>query len=300
MKILVNREPLRNRSWGGGNLFVIALCDMLSDRGYNVTHSLSENIDAIFMHDPRYSDLKISINEIVSYRNFKPEVKVIHRVNECDARKSTEGVDSLLSESSRYTDVTVFVSEWMKQYHISKGWNCNNIHVIHNGVDTSHFSERDKIKNGKINIVAHHWSNNRLKGFDVYEKIDKFVGENSDFTFTYIGRHNNTFKNTNLIDPIHGESLGRELSKYDVYVSASLFDPGPNHILESLACKIPTYVISKGGGAVEFAGESHAYETFEDLVGILLSKKYSNNKYSPQTWEQCISKYIDIISGMVG
>jgi hypothetical protein len=30
-----------------------------------------------------------------------------------------------------------------------------------------------------------------------------------------------------------GKELGDELGKYDVYASASRFDPGPNHIIES-------------------------------------------------------------------
>ena len=41
-----------------------------------------------------------------------------------------------------------------------------------------------KINNKKVNIVTHHWSDNYLKGFDVYDKLDEFVKENNDFTFT--------------------------------------------------------------------------------------------------------------------
>jgi hypothetical protein len=298
VKILINRKPLRDRAWGGGNLFVTALCDTMSSNGHQVVYEFSEDIDVIFMQDPRYSDLNISINEIISYKHFKKDTKVIHRVNECDARKNTTGVDNLLRDCSGHTDHTVFVSEWMKNYHLKKGWKSDSSSVIYNGVNLDHFSKREKIQNGKINIVAHHWSNNRLKGFDIYEKIDKFVSDNDDFTFTYIGRHSEQFSNTRVIDPIYGKELGKELSKYDVYISGSMYDPGPNHILESLACRIPTYVISKGGGAVEFAGKSHAYDTFEDLVSILQSKEYKPNDYIPNTWEHCISEYMNVIDSM--
>lgn len=298
MKILVNRKPLRDRPWGGGNLFITALSDILSSKGHRIVHNMSNDIDTIFMHDPRYSDLKISINEILQYKNWKPDTKIIHRINECDARKNTEGVDSLMIECSKFTDHTVFVSEWMKNYYFEKNWNCKNNSVIYNGVNLDHFSPREKINNGKINIVAHHWSNNRLKGFDIYEKLDSFIEANSDFTFTYIGRHNNTFKNTKTIEPIHGITLGKELSKYDVYISGSVYDPGPNHILESLACNIPTYVVSNGGGAVEFAGESHSYKTFEELVSILKRKNYDKNKFNPFSWEECIERYSEVLEAI--
>ena len=295
MNVLINRKPLRDQPWGGGNLFLTALCDILASSSVNVKHNFSDDIDVIFMQDPRYNELQISVNEIAAYKNFNPNTKIIHRVNECDARKNTNDMDDLLRECSKITDHTVFVSEWMRQYHVSKNWQCKNTSVIHNGVNLDHFSKSEKIKNGKVNIVAHHWSDNRLKGFDIYEKLDRFVEANDEFTFTYIGRHNSTFKNTKIIDPLTGIDLGRELGKYDIYISGSLYDPGPNHILESLACRIPTYVISNGGGSVEFAGNDHSYDTFEDLVDILKSRKYDLNDYIPTSWEYCIDQYMKII-----
>ena len=295
MKVMINRKPLRGQPWGGGNLFIIALCDILSKNKIEVTHSLSDDVDIVFMQDPRYNDLQISINEISAYKSLHSGTRIIHRVNECDARKNTHGMDDLLRKCSTITDHTIFVSEWMRDYHLRLGWKSKKNTVIHNGVNLDHFSEGEKIKNGKINIVAHHWSNNRLKGFDIYEQIDEIVGNNSKFTFTYIGRHNSTFKNTRIVDPLFGRDLGRELSRHDVYVSASICDPGPNHILESLSCKIPTYVISTGGGAVEFAGLTHVYNNFEDLVSILKKGNYNTNAYKPRGWEECIEDYMKII-----
>ena len=298
MKILINRKPIEG-PWGGGNLFVKAFCDVLGGKGHAIVYELSEDIDVIFMQDPRYSELRISINEIVEYKKRNPNTKIIHRVNECDARKGTSNMDELLRQCSEYTDTTVFVSDWMKQYHVSRGWKCTDTRVIHNGVNREHFkpvSSKMKIDNDKINIVAHHWSNNRMKGFDVYEALDEFVGKNSDFTFTYIGRELGTFRNTKLISPIHGIELGRMLARYDVYVSGSRFDPGPNHILEALACDIPTYVISTGGGAVEFAGQDHSYKSIVDLLDVLENKLYHKNNFKVQSWESCIEKYMGAIN----
>ena len=293
MKILVNRKPV-DGPWGGGNLLVRSLYDILPDFSVEVVSKFEKDIDIIFIQDPRYGSTGISINEIVKYKIENPNTKIIHRINECDARKGTKGVDSMLSECSKHTDHTVFVSNWMKNYHEKIGWNCKSTSVIYNGVDKSHFSESEKIKNDKINLVTHHWSSNRMKGFDIYEKLDKFVKENSDFTFTYIGRENGNFKNTTVIEPLFGEDLGKCLSKYDVYISGSLFDPGPNHILESLACNIPTYVYIDGGGCVEFAGNTHAYNTFEDLKDMLMIKNYTKNTFIPDSWQECMSQYFNL------
>ena len=297
MKVLVNRTPV-NGPWGGGNLLVRSLYEILPKMGATVVSKFEDDIDIIFMQDPRYGDTGISINEIAAYKKFRNKAKIIHRVNECDARKGTHDVDQLLSECSKHTDHTVFVSNWMKEYHIKKSWNCSETSVIYNGVNNDHFSEGKKIKNGKVNIVTHHWSNNRMKGFDIYDKIDEFVGQNSDFTFTYIGRENGTFKNTSVIEPLFGKDLGTRLSEYDVYISGSLFDPGPNHILESISCKIPTYVHHQGGGCIEFAGKSHVYRSFEDLKNILQLKKYERNSFKTHDWNECMRQYFNLFKSL--
>jgi glycosyltransferase involved in cell wall biosynthesis len=290
MKILINRKPIEG-PWGGGNLLVKAFCAHMSEKGHSITHEPGTGIDAILIQDPRPGNTGFPIDYAIKYKNLNPGTKIIQRINECDARKNTSGVDRMLRECSAYVDATIFVSNWMKEYHLERGWKCGNNYVIHNGADLNHFHPREKLKNNKINIVTHHWSNNVLKGFDIYEAIDEFVGQNGDFTFTYIGRCRNTFKNTKVVPPLFGAALGEELSKYDIYISGSRFDPGPNHILESLACGIPTYVFKDGGGCVEFAGEDHVYSSFENLRTLLLSRNYSKNAFEVSSWEHCIDNF---------
>ena len=140
MKILINRKPVEG-PWGGGNLFVSSFCEYFSKKGCHVVHQLEPGLDVIFMQDPRYSDLGISINEISNYKNANPKTRVFHRVNECDARKGTNDIDSLLRACSALTDHTIFVSKWMREYHLSKGWKCENSSVIYNGVNLDHFKK---------------------------------------------------------------------------------------------------------------------------------------------------------------
>ena len=188
----------------------------------------------------------------------------------------------------------------MKKYHVDKGWNCPSQTVFYNGVNKKNFFPREKISNGKVNIVTHHWSNNYLKGFDVYDWLDEWVAKNPDFTFTYIGRENGNFKNTKVVPPLFGKQLGDELGKYDVYISASRHDPGPNHVLESLASGIPTYAHSEGGGSVEFTGSQNTYSSLEDLEKILLSKSFDKNEMNPKDWQECMPSLIDQIEIKAG
>lgn len=299
MKILLNRKPV-DGPWGGGNHFLIGMIEEAHRRGYETTFSLEDNIDVIYLHDPRPDELGISINEAHRYKAYKPSTFIMHRVNECDARKGTQGVDDMLRQTSSVTDFTIFVSNWMKNHHLEKGWKCDATTVFVNGVKKDHFYPREKIKNGKINIVTHHWSSNELKGFDIYNELDTWVENNPDFTFTYIGREQGKFKNTNVVKPLFGKALGDELGKYDVYISASRFDPGPNHVLESLASGIPTYAHSDGGGSVEFAGDDFTYSSMEDLEKILLSKNYSLNSMKPQDWSIQMNSFFNQLELKVG
>lgn len=300
MKIFINRKPIEG-PWGGGNNFVKALYEHLPKNGFQIIENkdLTKTLpDKIFLQSPKPDGVcRFSINDAIKIKSIKPEVEIILRVNECDARKNTIGVDNLWQECSKYVDKTIFVSNWMKDYFITKGWHCNKNFVLYNGVNLNHFKKVEKIKNGKVNLVTHHWSNNSLKGFDIYNRIDEFVGQHSDkYTFTYIGREQGTFKNTRVISPLFGEKLGEELGKYDVYISASNFDPGPNHVLESIACGLPTIVRSTGGGAIELAGFKNIFEDFKALEYILSKQQYVQNPFKVKNWEHCmldLKKYLE-------
>lgn len=302
----MNRRPIRG-PWGGGNAFFRAYHEF-GGKSHDVEVLINENgsinPDVILLAGLENEYPDISAEQAIMYKMYvKPACQVVLRVNENDARKGTRHMDDLLLKVSEHIDGTVFVSEWLRDYFLEKGWACQNNTVIYNGVDREIFKPQPKLNNGKLNIVAHHWSDNRMKGADIYEELDRFVGANSDrFSFTYIGRHQCDFKHTTVIKPLSGKRLGEELGKYDVYVSASRFDPGPNHILEALACGLPTYVHKDGGGCVEFAGENAVYETFNQLVMFLNAHSDMRapslsaiNTFTPPTWQECVRKYNDFL-----
>lgn len=306
MQVYINRRVHRG-PYGGGNLFVKAYHELAPKTSgvevlINQDGSINPEVILLAGLENEYPD--ISAEQAIMYKSYvKPDCQLILRVNENDARKGTSHMDDILLKISEHVDGTVFVSEWLQNYFMEKGWVCKNNTVIYNGVDREIFKPYPKLNNGKVNIVAHHWSDNRMKGADIYEELDKFIGENSDkFTFTYIGRHQCDFKHTKVVKPLSGQALGEELGKYDVYVSASRFDPGPNHILEALACELPTYVHKDGGGCVEFAGENAVYERFNHLALYLNAHADMRapslaaiNTFTPPSWQDCVKKYNDFL-----
>tara|TARA_R110000824_G_scaffold84170_3_gene210106 strand:- start:78 stop:977 length:900 start_codon:yes stop_codon:yes gene_type:complete len=299
MKVMINRKPVSG-PWGGGNLFLKAFCRIFSENGHEVVFKLEPDLDAIFIQDPRYGNTDVSVKEAHDYKVKNPHIKIFHRVNECDARKNTTGMDDLLRSCSLISTHTFFVSNWIKEYHLSRGWGCRSHSIAYNGVDTEHFKPRSKIDNGSINIVTHHWSNNEMKGLDYYILLDELVGQDERFTFTYIGNCKAKFKNSRIIAPLSGHALGKELSKYDVYVSGTRFDPGPNHIIESIACGIPTFVFAQGGGAVEFSGNRNSFNDKQELLQ-LLSSDYSKitHDYKVASWEQQMATVVRAMEVLV-
>lgn len=297
LKIFVNAKPV-NGPWGGGNLFLKEFLRHINlSNNFRLVCGLDENPDIVFIMNIESKDYGTSVDDILEYLKKNPNVFVVHRINDCDARKNTVGVDAKICEFSHWSDLCIFVSEWMKEYFTKNPqWNSDVNFSIYNGVDFSIFKPAARLKNGKVNIVTHHWSDNIMKGYETYRFIDDWIYDNPDFTFTYIGRPNGIFKNTCLVPPLYGSSLGKELSKYDLYISGSYFDPGPNHVIESIACGIPTYVHVDGGGSVEFAGKDHTFKSVDDLKNILTGGDYRNNKFDwIFSWKTCVEKYLNLI-----
>lgn len=302
MKVYINRFPIHG-PWGGGNMFVKAFHEHVPGMGHEVVPPDSMNIapDAILLAGLDNDGQGISVDQAIMYKammeSYGRDVKLVLRVNENDARKGTDHVDAMLLKLAGHIDGTVFVSKWLQEYFRERGWPCSNQAVIVNGVDREVFKPQPKLANGKLNIVAHHWSDNRMKGADIYEAIDEFVGRHPDkYAFTYIGRHKCSFKHTAVVRPLFGKKLGEELGKHDIYVSASVADPGPNHILEALACGLPTVVDRRGGGCVEFAGFDHAFRDWNELEGCLMGHGWGpNTAFAPGDWPTCIREYIDFL-----
>jgi glycosyltransferase involved in cell wall biosynthesis len=245
--------------WGGGNLFVKNISNYLKAKGHKVVYELKDDdIDIILLTDPRKNSESSSFThkEIKKYlKKINSNAKVVHRINECDERKNTRGVNSFYIKANKISNFTIFVSQWLKDIYIKSGYVSKNDSVILAGADSEIFN-RDKLayhKNGeKFKIVTHHWSNNWNKGFSTYDTLDRLLNNesfNSKYEFTYIGNlpKKYSFKNTNVINPLDGVDLANELKKHHIYLTASLNEPSGNHHIEAAQCGLPILYINSGG-----------------------------------------------------
>jgi len=305
MKIMFNRKVI-DGPWGGGNLFVKAMSEYLKQKGCDVCFDFEDDIDIIFMVDPKKTDRNVgySVDDIIEYGSKFPDTEIIHRINECDQRKGTDFMDSLLLESNSIADYTIFISQWLADYFVERGFN-REYDVVYNGCNLSHFYPKEvyeRTEDSPIKLVTHHWSDNWMKGFDIYTALDKLGRD--DIEFTYVGRYNNQYqpKNTRLISPLHGEKLGNELRQHDVYVTASRFEPCGMHHIEGSASGLPVLYHRDGGGINELCKnhgiEFHDMDTFfEGLQKIMdnYDDSVRNIDYTYLSSERMCSDYEKVI-----
>ncbi|MBI5050441.1 MAG: hypothetical protein HZC11_06155, partial [Nitrospirae bacterium] len=227
-------------------------------KGHTVITSLkSKKIDLILMIHPN-RHLRVcsyGIEDIQSYIALHPNTLLVHRVNTCDEPRGTNFENKMLLNANQLADYTVFVSAYLKDLFIKKGFDTKRPHsVIHTGPDEKIFNPNGRAdwKQGeKLTIVTHHWSGNFMKGFDVYERLDLLLGTEpyrSLFEFTIIGNvpTGMDFKHTNIIPPLSGQELAHAIKQNHIYLSAARNEPAGNHYIEGMRCGLPALFLNSG------------------------------------------------------
>jgi glycosyltransferase involved in cell wall biosynthesis len=284
VKVALGSRPY-DGPWGGGNRFIAALAEQLSAAGHHVVHDLDDSdIDIILLTDPRVRAPNVCFGAGAIFRHLalrNPRAIVIHRINECDERKGERFINHKLVRANYVADVTVFVGEWLVQLpvwrkHLRSPW-----FVVRNGADTrlfnrAQFQPWEGI--GPLRLVTHHWGYHPMKGFDIYAKIDRMLGEprwNERLSFTYIGNLPNgfSFANARYVAPLDGEALATELASHHAYVTASINEPGGNHQNEGALCGLPLLYRKSGcmpeycaGFGVEFSGPDNFEAAVDNLI----------------------------------
>ncbi|MBI4765595.1 MAG: glycosyltransferase family 4 protein [Deltaproteobacteria bacterium] len=247
-RVAFNMHPT-DGPWGGSSIFVLQLAAFLKWRGFEVTFQLKEGVDLIVLIDPR-DDLQkksFGLPEILNHKDRYPDTKIIHRINECDQRKGTKFMDTLLAEANRVADYTVFISAWLRDYHTGRWFDPSRSHrVIYNGADPKIFHPiGNKPYAGKspFRVVTHHWSDNPMKGFPVYQQVDELIhgGELPDTELWVIGRWPASihWKSAKTFSATHGLALAEKLRSCHAYLTASLWEPCGMHHVEGAQCGLP-------------------------------------------------------------
>ncbi len=315
MKISVGAK-LIDGPFGGGNVFIINLVEFLKEKGHEVVNNLKDkDIDIIFLVNPLINSTTSTFNniDIDYYLSFKNKSAItVQRINECDERKNTNYVNNKIISSNKNIDFTVFVSEWLRDLYIKEGINNKNMTVVKGGPKTSIFNSFEKEKwdkSEKLKIVTHHWSDNWMKGFDVYSNLDSLISNNKwkeKIEFTYIGNIPKDFKfeNTNIIKPLQGFELAEELRKHHIYVTGSINEPSGNHHMEGALSGLPVLYINSGGipeyckgFGVEFK-LSNLELKLEEIIKDY-DKYWRNLESYEYTFESASKEYLKIFEDLI-
>lgn len=313
MKVSIGSKII-NGPWGGGNLFVKNLSNYLNDLGHEVLFDLTDpNIDLILLTDPRSrkeSSSTFNHLDIAKYKKFiNPRAKVVQRINECDERKDTSNINQYYLKASQCADTVVFVSSWLESIYLNLGMHENKTKVILSGSDTNIFKpyNNKNFSDKKIKIVTHHWSSHFNKGFEIYLMLDKLLEQSNwlnKLEFTYIGNVSPEyeFKNTKLIQALDGKELAEELSKNDIYLTASKNEPSGNHHIEGALCGLPILYLNSGGIPEYCSGYGVAFngtDDFEFKLNEIIEKKeyylHKLKKYEFNSYKMN-AEYLDLFT----
>jgi len=275
-RVAFNMRPL-DHPWGGGNWWLAQIVGHLRAEGYDVRFDLKRDPDCVVVVDPRVGgNVAFGHPEIAAYKERRPESRVLHRINECDLRKGTDEIDALLAEVNGVADRTVFISEWLRDYHGERWFDLARPHsVILNGADPAIFNpagSEELPADAPMRLVTHHWSNNPRKGFDVYAEVDRLIadGDLDGVDLWVIGRWPESieWRAARTFEPVAGPELAGLLRRSHAYLTASRFEPGGMHVVEGVQCGLPLLYHEDGGGIVEL-GRRYGIGFRADVAGAI-------------------------------
>ena len=274
--VAINLRP-RAGSWGGASQWTSQVVRWFEYNGWRVVFDLRRAPDAVIMtHTGLSSHTTFGADEVAALKKNHPRVPCLHRINDNDIRKESGEMDLLLERSSRVADHTVFVSEWLRDYHASKWFEISRPHsVIVPGADPRFYHPVGGARfepGSPLRLVTHHWSDNWNKGFDVYQAIDELIANRlgDRFELRVIGRwpKDLKWKSARMFAPASGAGLAGLLRQCHGYVSASRFEPGAMHVAEGLQCGLPLLYHKDSGGTVG-QGMKYGMEISGDLESTL-------------------------------
>ena len=303
--------------WGGGNGFVAALESALAAEDHEIVHDLEQSdIDLVLLVDPRarLPNIPFAAGAILRYLSLRnSRAVVVHRINECDERKNTRTMNRRLRLANYCADHTVFVGSWLRNLAVWRSGDDRTASVILNGADRSLFHANGHAPwdgEGPLRLVTHHWGGNWMKGFDVYDSLDRMLETPvwaGKIAFTYVGNlpEGYRFRNARYVPPLSGRDLADELRSHHVYVTASINEPGGNHQNEGALCGLPLLYRNSGclpeycdGFGLAFDGPEDFDAALSGMLGLYPELAGRIGSY-PHTAARMAGRYVALFEDLV-
>lgn len=273
LRISINTRRVEG-PFGGGNRFGNDLEDRLAARGHTVWRHFDADADLVLLAS---SENELSITSfprgaVRDARVLGWDGVVVHRVNTADEPRGMDaGINRAVLKTNRLADHTVFVSGFVRDLFLRHGMEDGPHTIITNGADAAVFRPDGVSRwdgTAPLRVVTHHWSPNYLKGFDIYERLDQLLRRaeyRSRFEFSCIGNVplGVELANTRVVEPLEGPALAAELKRHHLYLTAARHEPGPNHVVEAMACGLPVLYLESGALPEYCAGRGLGFQLWD-------------------------------------
>jgi lipopolysaccharide biosynthesis glycosyltransferase len=304
--LFINFKPDNNQPYGGGNITTYYIEKYFKNKynNFKIIYELENSINLYLIIDP-FKDNKFkkySLEEVITHRNtHNINGKIIIRVNDCDITRPNQppnrSREKEIIKNNNEINYYIFNSNFIKNYY-KKLINVDKSVIIYNGCDTTIFYPSEKIKPIIYRVVTHHWSDNMNKGYQIYYDLWTYLRETKNYEFVFIGKNvPEMFKEVPITGPYVGLELSNSIRNCHIYITDSIFDSCPNHVIEAISCGLPILYRKHEGGARELCelfpkkiGES--YSNLEELIEKLVLIRKNYNEYKTNVLEY--SKYFEL------
>lgn len=262
-------HDFRRPPFGGGNQFMMALSAELEKCGFRVERNrLSHATRACLFNSFNFDFRRLR------RKSKDADARMVHRVDgPVDRyRGHRRGIDREIWEINMdVADATIFQSQYSLEAHREMGFEFKSPVVMHNAADPSVFYPRGSMlrpQSRKTRLISSSWSNNLNKGAAAY----KWLEENLDwehYEYTFVGRSPIRFDRIRMLPPVAPRRLATLLREHDIFITASVYDPCSNSLLEALACGLPAIYMRSGGHPELVGAAGHGFDHHEEIPELL-------------------------------
>ncbi len=258
--------------WGGANQFLKALRQELMSKNIYVNNA---NDASVLLVNLNPAAIPAMIKDVMRMKNISQNKIVIARLDGpiSQVRGKGKEIDRLFFRSIKIiADGVIYQSEWSRKSNRELGNDFKGFSkIIPNAPDPTIFNTVNRTcfaTDRKIRIIANSWSNNKRKGFPVYQWLDTHL-DFSKYEMVFIGNSPLTFKNIQCLRPLESKELAVQLKRSDIYITASINDPCSNSLLEALQCGLPAVVRNSGGHPEILGRGGEVFDTVEEIPRLL-------------------------------
>lgn len=267
---------IKNSTWGGGNQFMKVLRHQLQMN--DVYAEKIEDADVILFSSHH------QMEEVIQAKIKYPDKHFVHRLGSVFTyARGDKYLDRLvMSLNINIADGTIFQSKWQQSVMHSLGLPQGLETIIINAPD-SHLFNTKNVKGAtkdktRIRLITTGWSTGDIKGFDIYEYLDKHL-DFSKYQFIFLGNSKTKFKNIESFPPQISAVVASMLKNSDIFITATRRDVCSDSLVEAIHCGLPIVARKSGGHPELIKNNGILFNGTKDVVDAINKVASNLEKY---------------------